>query len=50
MKIVSTQDAIDRINEIIRALNKEYHQENRFSSADLADQLDDIRQFLGRDL
>jgi len=47
---MDNRKAIDILNDVIRILNKEYHAEKRFSSADLADQLDEVRQFLGVDL
>ena len=48
--MIDTRKAIDILNDVIRKLNKEYHQEKRFSSADLADELNEVRQFLGKDL
>jgi len=47
---MDNRKAIDILNDVIRKLNKEYHEEKRFSSADLADELNKVRQFLGQDL
>jgi len=43
MKVETTEEAIKRLNDAIRILNKAG---NHF----LADQLDDVRQFLGKEL
>lgn len=43
MKILTTQDAIDRLNDIIRMLNKNKCYES-------SEKLDEVRQWLGKDL
>ena len=43
MEILTVQDAINRLNDVIRMLNKNKCYES-------AEKLDEVRQFLGRDL
>ena len=48
MKIETNREAVGILNDVIRELNREYHQEQRFRSCALADLLDIVRQHLGR--
>ena len=43
MELLTTQDAINKLNEVIRMLIKNKCYES-------AEKLDDVRQFLGKDL
>lgn len=47
---MDNREAIDILNDVIRQLNKEYHHEQRPTSCDMADKLNEVRQFLGKDL
>lgn len=46
---MDTRKAIDILNKVIQQLNKEYHHEKRTTSCDMADKLNEVRQFLGKD-
>jgi hypothetical protein len=48
---MDTRKAIDILNGVIRDLHKEYSQsKSDVSILDRADKLDEVRQFLGKDL
>ena len=49
--MIDNRKAIGILNDVIRALHKEYSQSNSdVSILDRADKLDEVRQFLGKDL
>ncbi len=47
---MTNREAIDILNDVIRELYKESREKDRYDLGNLGDALDDVRQFLGRDL